>query len=324
MSATPTFDVTSIGESMLRLSVPRGERLPGAQQFQSHVGGAESNVLAALSGLGRRTAWHSQLPDNALGLAALRQIRAAGVDTASVTLEQTGGRMGLYFYEPPTGPLLGEVIYDRAGSSFSRIDSTFVNWNRLLDTRVLHLTGITPALGPRCRELTVRAIDMANDAGVLVSLDVNYRRRLWSASEAAEVLVPLFSKVSLLICGVEDARALLGANGDPITILRRLGEAADGRDVVLTRGAQGAIALVGGKRLTVPAVEVEPLDELGGGDAFAAGLLDGWLEGSLEVGLRQGAMLAAAKLTQRGDMVTLSRKELTERLSARTTGRILR
>lgn len=319
----PTFDVTSFGESMLRLSAPQGTRLVKTRELTAHIGGAESNALTALAALGRRTAWHSRLPDNPLGRMVLQELRAAGVDTSSVTLE-ADGRLGLYFFEPPSGPLPGSVVYDRAGSSFARIGPQHVEWSALLDTTVLHLTGITPALGPGCQRLTLEALERARAAGVSVSFDVNYRRKLWPPARAFEALAPLVREVDLLICGISDARNVLGLEGGPGDVLEGLARMRDGRDVVLTCGPDGALALASGRLLRAEATMTQVVDELGAGDAFAAGVIDGWLEGSLEAGLRRGAMLAAVKLGQHGDTVCLTREELESRLAGANPERVQR
>ena len=324
MTAPPTFDATSVGETMLRLSAPPGVTLDYARSLSPHVGGAESNVLGALAALGRATAWHSRLPDNPLGRHVVRELRGVGVDTSGVTFDRAGGRLGLYFFEPPNGPKPGSVVYDRSGSSFSASDPGSLEWDSLLDTRVLHLTGITPALGPGCRRLTLEAIARAKEAGVRTSFDVNYRRLLWTPGEARSVLAPLLTQVDLLICGLSDAREVLGLEGTPAEVLERLADSRDGQDVVLTCGQSGALAWAGGELLSTPAHQVDVVDQVGAGDAFAAGLIDGWLDGSLAEGLRRGAMLAAVKLGRWGDMVVLTREELDSLLADEPERRVKR
>lgn len=295
---------------MLRLSVPAGERLYAAHQLQARIGGTESNVLVALAALGRRTAWHSQVPDNPLGQMVIRNLRAAGVDTESVVADPNGGRLGIYYYEPSSGPLPGEVVYDRAESSFARLRSEAVHWSELLDTCVVHLTGITPALGEQSRQLFFEVLQRAKDANVAVSLDVNYRQKLWHEHEASETLHQALPFVDLIICGLADAHRVFGLAGEPHEILAGLTELNDGRDTVLTCGADGAIAWSDGQKHSVAVVETTIVDRLGTGDAFAAGLIDGWLDGSMQAGLERGAVLAAVKLSQRGDTIDVGRREL--------------
>jgi len=309
VSRATRFDVTSLGEAMLRLSVPSGQRLHAIGLLQAHIGGAESNVLIALAALGRQTAWHSQVPDSLLGRMVLRRLRAAGVDTGGVALE-ADGRLGIYFYEPAAGPLPGEVIYDRADSSFTRIRAEQVDWDALLDTRIVHLTGVTPALGDASRRLFEELFDRARASGVPISLDVNYRSKLWDADEANALLRRILPSVDLLICGTADARRVFGLQGDGVDLLEQLAELNGGRDTVLTCGAEGAMALTGGVFHSVESVSTGIVDRLGTGDAFAAGVIDGWLDSDLATGLRRGAVLAAVKLDMHGDSVEVTRGRL--------------
>lgn len=303
------FDVTSLGETMLRLGVPTGQRLEDALTFDARPAGAESNVCAALACLGRRCSWVSRLPDNPLGHLILRRLRAADVDTSAVVLAENG-RLGMYFVEFAVDPRPTRVIYDRANSAMSQMQSADVDWDTLLDTRALHLTGITPALSDSCRELVAEAIQRAQSAGVAVSFDVNYRSRLWSPAEASAALRTLVADVDLLFCSEMDARQLFGCSGDERQVLAGLQSLTRASAVVVTRADAGAIALDDGAFRQQPAVASKMVDRLGAGDAFAAGVLDGWLDGSLVKGLEQGVALAALALSQVGDMLVTSRAEL--------------
>lgn len=305
----PRFDLTSLGESMLRLSVPAGRRLANAARFDAHFGGAEGNVCAAIAGLGRRTGWVSALPRSALGSMALRAMRAAGVDVGAVG-QVDGGRLGTYFVELGEPPRGAYVVYDREGSAAAKLQPAAVDWDYLLDTRWLHLTGITPALGEGPAAVVESALRQANDAGVPVSLDVNFRSKLWDAAAARAWLEPRLAHVDLLICGLADARTVFGLTGDPDSIALELAGRARGK-AVLTLGDAGAIAVVDGERVgQVEAVPAVVVDRLGAGDAFAAGVLDGVLDGTLPEGLRRGAALAALALAQDGDMLLTDRAEM--------------
>ncbi|MGH2387321.1 MAG: PfkB family carbohydrate kinase, partial [Chloroflexota bacterium] len=161
----PPFDVTTVGEVMLRMSVPAGIRLDQAARLDLTPGGAETNLTGALARLGRRCAWVSSLPANALGRLAANHIRAAGIDLEGVVWRNQG-RMGTYYLEFATPPRPIQAIYDRAGSCAAQMGPDDVNWAYLLHTRLLHLSGITPALSPSCRALTAEAIEHARTAGV--------------------------------------------------------------------------------------------------------------------------------------------------------------
>ena len=308
-TAVRRFDLTTFGEAMLRLSVPAGTRLEAASTLDVQVGGAESNVCAALAGLGRNCGWMSALPENELGDLVFRRLREAGVDTSRVIVTP-GTRVGLYFVEYSRGPRPIQVIYDRANSAVTQMKLDEVDWSYLLDTRVLHITGITPALGATCYAITKEAMQRARELGVLVSFDVNYRSRLWSPDEAATCLQELFPFIDLLFCGKQDSQTLFGIQGDDREVLDALRNLTSVTRIVLTLGDAGAAALDGADYTSVKAHEVEVVDRLGAGDAFAAGVIDGWLDGSIPEGLNRGTALAALALSQHGDMLITNRKEL--------------
>ncbi len=320
------FDVTALGEPLLRLSVPAGRPLETATALDLHLGGSESNVCAALAGLGRRTALYTRVPTGPLGRFVLRTLRAAGVDTGGIALAD-GTRLGTYYTLFAVPPKATEVVYDRADSAFTGLTVDAVDWDALLDTRVLHLTGITPALGPSCFELVLEAARRAKAGGVTVSFDVNYRSKLWSPEAAKRHLSELLPLIDLLICGEADAQTVFGLRvglpGSDREVLAALHDLSGAAHVVLTRSHEGAVAMLAGELVWVPAMRATVLDRLGAGDAFAAGVLDGFLEGDLVAGLERGAALSALVLGQQGDMLTATRGEL-EALLDGSVGRLNR
>lgn len=322
-SPAARYDVTTLGEIMLRLSVPAGSRLETAAQLDVRPGGAESNLAALLARLGRQTAWLGGLPDNALGRLAANHLRMAGVDLAGVHWCPEG-RMGTYYVEFSAPPRPIQVIYDRASSCATKLTPQTVAWETLLATRLLHLTGITPALAPGCRELVAEAVRRARAEGVAVSFDVNYRQKLWPAAEATAVLTPILRAVDLLFCGHGDAQRLFHCAGDPPSALRQLAEQTSAEVVVMSVGSAGALAWHGGQVLQVDAVPVAIIDRLGAGDALAAGVIDGWLDGDLHRGLRTGVLLAGMALAQHGDMVVTTAEEVASLLNAGGNSVILR
>jgi 2-dehydro-3-deoxygluconokinase len=191
-----------------------------------------------------------------------------------------------------------------------------IHWEKLLDTRLLHLTGITPALSDGCKAAVTEAVARAKRAGVPVSFDVNYRQKLWGASGAAEVLAPLMRQADLLFCGHGDAQRLFGCPPDPAAALRALSEQSGAQVIVMSVGSAGALALWEGQVHQVDAVPVTIVDRLGAGDALAAGVLHGWLDGDLARGLRTGVMLAGLALAQHGDMVVTTPEEVDALLTA--------
>jgi len=303
------FDVTTIGELMLRLSVPAGVRIETAAQFDVLPGGAESNVVAALARLGLRTAWCGALPDSLLGRLAANHLRMAGVNLEGV--HWCGeGRMGVYFVEFAVPPRATQVIYDRADSCAARMRPEQVRWDHLLNTRLLHLTGITPALSPNCLAVIQEAVRRARKAGIALSFDVNYRARLWSADQAVQTLLPLIEGCDLLFCNRLDAARLFGLDCPAQEAVQRLAERTQARVTVMSIGAEGAVMWDGTQLSHQPALPTVIIDRPGAGDGLAAGVLYGWLSGDLKMGLRYGVTLAALALSQRGDLIVTTKQEV--------------
>jgi 2-dehydro-3-deoxygluconokinase len=309
------FDVTTLGEIMLRLSVPAGVRLEMAARLDIQPGGAEANLVSLLARLGQACAWVGALPQNPLGRLAANALRMAGVDLDGVVW-CAEGRMGTYFVEFATMPRPIQVVYDRADSCAAHLTPDQVDWVHLLDTRLLHLTGITPALSVSCREVVEQARLRARQAGVPVSFDVNYRQKLWSLEDAAHVLRPLIQDVDLLFCAHGDAQRLFACDADPAVAILQLAAQTKARTLVMSIGDAGALAWQAGRQSHVAAVPAPVVDRLGAGDALAAGVVHGWLEGDLAHGLRMGALLAGMALSQHGDMVVTTPEEVETLLAA--------
>lgn len=311
------YDLITLGESMWRLAPPGFQRLDTAHSLDVQVGGAESNVAIALARLGKHVAWWSRLPDNALGQHVAQTLTTFGVDVSGVFWEQ-GARLGTYFIEFGSAPRATQVVYDRADSAASHMKPSDFDWSVLARTRRLHLTGITPALSVWCRETTHHAIREANQVGVPVSLDVNYRAKLWSWDEARPVIDTLASMCSMVITALRDARSLTQKpDADAESLAHDLHTRWNGATVMLTKGADGALAFDGHNVYDVPAFKVpNVVDRIGAGDSFDAGLLCGLLDGmSLPDAMRFGHAVAAIKMTIPGDIALTSRPEV-ERLLA--------
>ena len=305
----PRFDVTSLGEMLVRLSVPSGKRIETASQFDAHPAGAEVNVLTLLARLERETCWFGALPVNPLGRFAFHALNAAGVDTSGVLWKEQG-RMGTYyveFGEPPRGI---QVTYDRANSCATQLRVEDIDWDLLLDTRLLHLTGITPALSPSCLAIVTEALRRAKERHVPVSFDINYRQKLWSEADAARTLLPLVQEAELLFCSQADAKRLFHCTGSMQEVAQGILERSKARYVVVTFAEQGALLWNGNEWQYETAPPTRIIDRLGAGDALAAGVIHGWLDEDLSAGLRYGVTLAALALSQHGDMVVTNRSEL--------------
>lgn len=315
MHESPLYDVSTIGETMLRISVDNGVPFETAENAAIHPAGAESNVAAALSCLSRRVAWASRLPDSPTGRAVAGPLRRAGVDLSHVTW-CASGRVGTFFVElvPPPAPV--RVTYDRAVSCATEMTPDSIDWPRLLRTRLLHLTGITPALSADCLTTVRQAVKRAKDANVPISFDVNFRRKLWPPEQAREALLPLMQEIDLLFIGESDAAEVFGITGTPEARLDALRTATSAKRIVLTVGGEGVVAWDGSATVRQPSQPTVVIDRLGAGDALAAGVIHGWLDGDFSLGLRAGAALAALALRRRGDIVVCSDAELRELMSA--------
>jgi 2-dehydro-3-deoxygluconokinase len=291
----PQRQLVTLGEAMLRLSVRPGDRLEDAPSFDVHVAGSEANVAYAAARVGLRAAWMSILPDNPLGHRIAKTLSAGGVDTSLVRWE-TGGRLGLYFVELGAAPRPISVTYDRAASTMALATTSDFDWPAAVDTQVLHVSGITLALSASCRELAKHAMQEARRAGATVTFDVNYRQKLWDRKVAAAAVRDVAPLIDVLVCTQEDARDLFGLTG-----LADLGV----ETVVVTRGADGAVASRAGVSIERRGHVVETVDRVGAGDSFVAGLVWGLLDGSLELGLERGLAMSALKMTLHGDLFRL-------------------
>ena len=307
--AEPNFDVTSLGEMLLRLSVPSGERLEAATRFDVYPAGTEANVVSLLARLERKTSWTGALPQNSLGRLAASALRMAGVDTKGI-LWKEGGRLGTYYVEFGAPPRGIQVTYDRAYSCMAQLKLNEIDWDSLLDTRLLHLTGITPALSQPCHEIVSEALNQAKQHGVPVSFDVNYRQKLWTKTDAQKTLLPMIQEIELLFCSARDATHLFDCKGTIQEVAQEMLEISDANYVVITNGYEGALLWDGKEWLHEPAPPTQILDRLGAGDALAAGVIHGWLDGDIKAGLRYGVTLAALALSQFGDMVITNKAEL--------------
>lgn len=305
----PRFDVTTIGEGQLRYCVPVGTRLEQATSLDVYVTGTEGNVASLLSRLGWRCGWVSGLPDTPLGRRVTSEYRLAGLDLAAVVWSATG-RLATYYVEYAVPPRSTQVYYDRKDTVFTNLTMEQIDWDYLLDTNLLHLSGLTVPLSDSIREILIEAIKRAKAGKIPVSFDMNYRHRVWSIEEAAKTVKPIIHDVDLFFCSRADARKVFGCDGSPEEIVQQLGELTDARYIITSMSNEGIIGWDREQFFRQPAREVEIVDRIGAGDAMVAGVLHGWLQGDFARGLRYGALTAALALSQWGDQVLISSKEL--------------
>ncbi|MER6853575.1 sugar kinase [Streptomyces flaveolus] len=307
---TVAADVLTFGETMLAAQLP-GPLAVGAQA-RTTVAGAESNVAIGLTRLGHRASWAGMVGDDEPGRLILRTLRGEGVDTDHAGVHP----------KAPTGGLLRErrvadlvrVHYWRGDSAASLLTPTDLAPALGAGARVLHLTGITCALGPGPLEAVREAVAHAHAHGWTVTLDVNHRQRLWPAEKAGRALLPLLEHITVLIASDDELPVVTHAFAERPEGEERAVDAlldAGVREVVVKRGGEGAAFRDrDGSRHTVPALRVPVRDTVGAGDAFCAGYLSGLLDGLPPDGrLDRANTLGAFAVASDGDWEGLPRRD---------------
>lgn len=265
------FDVLTFGETMANLRGQGALRLGGA--FRMTIAGAESNAAIGLARLGHRVRWAGRVGADETGALITRTLRAEGVDVAAVGVDENAPT-GLMLLEHRTADLV-RVEYHRKGSAASRIDPEALGSALADGARLLHVTGITPALSPTAAAAVGTAVEYAHENGWTVCLDVNYRGRLWSRADAARALRPLLPVVDILVASADELPLVVDDEQEPEKALLAKGI----REVVVTDGKAGAHVVDGTGRIARPAASVTAVDPVGAGDAFVAGYLSAWLDG---------------------------------------------
>ncbi|MBP2079444.1 sugar kinase [Oceanobacillus polygoni] len=311
-----SFDVTTIGEGSLRLSVPAGKRLNLASSFEIGVSGAEGNVVGCLSRLGWKTGWISCLPETPVGKRVRNEYRSHGINVDQIIWSDQF-RLATLYVEYAAPPRSTKVIFDRKNTCFTNILKEDVDWSYLLDSKIIHLTGITVALSENTKIIVQESIKRAHEAGVPISFDVNYRSTLWEVEEAYETMLPMIQNVEVLFCSKRDAESVFGCEGNDHEIIRQLQKISNANKLVMSRGAAGVVGLEDGVIYEEPAPEVVIIDRIGAGDGLAGGVLHGWLERDFVKGLKYGVLTAALALSQYGEVVNTNEKELNGLLESR-------
>ncbi|MER5177392.1 sugar kinase [Streptomyces sp. NPDC002896] len=299
--------LVTVGEVLGVLSAPEPGPLALGTGLRLGIAGAESNVAVGISRLGGSATWIGRVSDDQLGELILREMRAEGVTTVATR-------------DPaPTSLLLKErrtsthsrARYYRTHTAGSRLTAEDIPEHIVARAAVLHITGITPALGPGPAGAVRRAVDIAADAGVPVSLDINFRSLLWNEAEARTTLLPLLRMSDLVFAGPHEARLAVPDADDPEALAKGICDLGPA-GAVIKLGVDGAYALLDGKQYRQPAVPVRVHDSVGAGDAFAAGYLAELLTGEPpERRLRTAALLGAFAVSTTGDWEGLpNRSEL--------------
>ena len=320
--------IVFFGEIMLRLSPPNRELLLQSAKLDVWVAGAEANVATGLARLDHPTRMVTALPDTPLGDAALQALRAQGVDVSAI--QRREGRMGLYFVTPGAGLRATEVVYDRAHSAFADAPADIWDWDTILaNASRLHLSGITPALGPNGTKAALAAAAAATQRGVPISFDGNWRGKLWDAWDGRprETLSQLVAQADIMFGNHQDVALLLDQHysGDGEQRRREAAEAAfnafPGLRVIAStaRHVEDSDRHRLAARIDTPerGFQTEEIllsgivDRIGAGDSFAAGLLHGLIEGlPLEDVARAGLALTALKHSLPGDASLFTRRDI--------------
>jgi 2-dehydro-3-deoxygluconokinase len=286
--------VITFGEPLLRLSPPGKLRLTQTNTLEMEFGGAELNTAASLAQFGHPTAFVTRLPQNDVAEACLQQIRAFGIDPQHI--QRGGERLGLYYYENGASQRAPVVTYDRAASAFAQLTPADYSWGTIFSgASWFHLTGITPALSPACAEAALAALQAARRAGVTVSCDLNYRSKLWSPAQAFATMQQLAPFIDYCLADAVATDVMLGIReenkvyrqpSDYLNLASEITQRYGCRGVTFThresfsasRNGWSAFFYTEGQSYLSRRYEMEIVDRIGAGDAFAAGLIHSLLQ----------------------------------------------
>jgi 2-dehydro-3-deoxygluconokinase len=337
--------ITTFGEVMLRLATPGHLRFNQTKTLEMTFGGGEANVAVSLAQWGHEAAFVTRLPRNDVAEACIQELRGLGVDTGAIL--RGGDRMGIYFLESGASQRASTVTYDRAGSAISTIDPSEIDWPRILaGGRWFHFTGITPALSDSAARAVRDGSLKAKDLGLTVSCDLNYRKKLWSPAKAREVMTAIMPSVDYCIANEEDAEKVFGikAQGSEISqgkldqdryvdVAARLTEQFGFQGVAITlresfsasRNGWSGLYYRGGQPYFSRRYEIEIVDRVGGGDAFAAGFIHAQGTGADPQQVIEFAAAASClKHSIVGDYNRVSRAEVEALLQGDGSGRVQR
>lgn len=339
--------VATFGEIMLRLMPPGHDVLLQTPRFEATFGGGEANVAVALSNLGVQSAFVSVFPDNSLGDACIRDLRSHGVNTSHIV--RGGRRLGVYFVEKGANQRSSKVLYDRDFSSMAEIDRDAIDWKNLFKNfSWFHTTGITPAISKAAADASVDAVRAAKEAGLTVSLDLNYRKKLWKYGVApVEVIGEMVQYADVVIGNEEDYQECLGFTVDADVESGKLAAEAYGRLIDEVRRKYGHLrhlavtmresrtadhngwsALLHDGETLYQSTKYEIadiVDRLGGGDSFSAGLIYGLTQLDSSKGALEFATAASClKHSLRGDFFRLSVSDVNALMGGSGSGRVQR
>ncbi len=337
----------SFGEVMLRLKSPGHERFFQSPQFEATFGGGEANVAVSLANFGLNAGFVSAVPNNDIGEAALGELRRFGVDISSVI--RGGERLGIYFLETGSNQRPSKVIYDRAYSSIGVAKPGDFNWPEIFaGAKWFHITGITPALSQTAAELSMEACMTAQDLGLTVSCDFNYRGKLWKYGKSApEVMRELVRYVDVGIANEEDCQKCLDIHLDVDVhsgeldtskyeaLTSKVLEAFPGMSSIAVtlreslsadrNGWSACLRDANGFYLSKQYEITDIVDRVGGGDSFASGLICGLDTYSDKQQVLEFAVAASClKHSIQGDFNRISVGEVKSLMAGNASGRVQR
>jgi 2-dehydro-3-deoxygluconokinase len=331
-----TAKIVTFGESLLRLAPPGFERFLQSPHFTATFGGAEANVAVALSVFGMDAAYLTVLPENnPIADAAVAELRRFGVDTSRIVCGK--GRLGIYYMESGAGHRASRVVYDREHSAMALAKPGDIDWAKAFEGAFwFHISGSTPAISTSAADLALESMQRARTAGLTVSFDFNYRQKLWNWTTAQQVMREMTKATDVLLANEEHLRKVLGVE-DPIEI-RPLTD-----KVLNTFGNLQAVALTLREShtasrhsfsaclndrkdfLTSREYNIDAVDRIGAGDAFAAGLIYGWTQLSSHHDALDFAVAAGClKHSTPGDFFRSTVEEVDALRTGTSSGRIQR
>lgn len=340
--------IVTFGEIMLRLSAPGFSRFVQAPQFDVTFGGGEANVAVSLANYGMSSYFVSRLPGHEIGQAAVNHLRRFGVHTDYMV--RAGERLGIYFLETGASQRASKVIYDRSHAAIAQIEPGEVDWGAVFDRAAwFHWTGITPALGAKPRAELVAACQAAQKAGVTVSCDLNFRKKLWNEAQAQAVMQPLMEYVDVCIANEEDAEKSLGLKAGAsdiesaeldeasyFQVARELKQRYDFKAVAITLRESFSASRNGWSAIMLDAkncrqpyrskrYDIQIVDRVGGGDAFAGGLIYGLLtHADTREALEFAVAASCLKQTIPGDFNLVTVPEVEKLAKGSGSGRVER
>lgn len=337
--------VVTLGEIMLRLQTPDYQRFVQAKSFDAVYGGGEANVAVSLANYGLNAAFVTKLPKNPIGDACLSEIRKYGVDTQYIA--RGGDRLGIYFVEKGASQRASNVVYDRANSSIATAKPEDFDFEKIFEgAEWFHFTGITPAISDNGAEIALAACKAAKAAGVTVSCDLNFRKKLWTSEKANRVMSGLMEYVDVAIANEEDAEKVFGIKAAETDITS--GELSDegykdvARQLVERFGFQkvaitlreslsasvnnwSAMLYDGNEFYKSKKYNITIVDRVGGGDSFGAGLIYSLVSGySAQDALEFAVAASCLKHTIEGDFNLVSVSEVENLMKGDGSGRVQR